>query len=241
MKLTKTIWTKLFAIGLGATMALGVGLTASKIADEVNAVNYAAEADFTLKSASNSAYNNSWDYGNWNLFGAANNSGGWAFMKFGGKSTTLATANPVYCRGQIASKAVSQIDVVTNAGNLTVGSVNSWGVDVYSDSSYTTLIDTVIGGTMTRLTAQTLSLIPSSAWPAGSYYDVFFNLTNTTTTNGIVWLNKIQFVEYVDVSKTLTDLDFTGTPTTTTYFEGDDFDSTGITVTATYSDTSDAD
>jgi len=117
MKLAKTIWTKLFAIGLGATMALGVGLTASKIADEVNAVNYAAEADFTLKSASHSNYGDSWTYGNWTLFGAANNNGGWAFMKFGGKSATLANANPVYCRGQIA-KAVSQIDVVTNSGTL---------------------------------------------------------------------------------------------------------------------------
>lgn len=241
MKLTKTIWTKLFAIGLGATMALGVGVTASKIADnEVQAVNYAAEADFTLKSASHSTYNDSWTYGNWELFGAANNDGGWAFMKFGGKKATLATANPVYCRGQVATKAVSQIDVVFNAGNLTVGTVNSWGVKVYSDS-YATLVDTVVGGAMTVKTAQTLSLIPSSAWDAGSYYEVFFNLANSTTKNGIVWVDKIQFVEEIDESKTLTDLDFTGTPTTTTYFEGDDFDSTGITVTATYSDTSDAD
>ncbi|MDD4154541.1 MAG: hypothetical protein PHT30_03925, partial [Bacilli bacterium] len=30
MKLSRTLWTKLLAVGLGATMALGVGLTASK-------------------------------------------------------------------------------------------------------------------------------------------------------------------------------------------------------------------
>jgi hypothetical protein len=242
MKLTKTIWTKLFAIGLGATMALGVGLTASKIADEVNAVNYAAEADFTLKSASHSNYGDSWTYGNWTLFGAANNNGGWAFMKFGGKSATLANANPVYCRGRIA-KAVSQIDVVTNSGTLPKAGmdVTQWGVHVYSDADYSTLIDTVIGGTMTKLNSETLSLIPASSWPAGSYYDVFFNLTNTSSTNGIIWLDKIQFVEHVDVGKTLTDLALTGTPETTIYDEGDDFDTTGITVTATYSDTSTSD
>jgi len=94
---------------------------------------------------------------------------------------------------------------------------------------------------MTKSTSETLSLIPASSWPAGSYYDVFFNLTNTSSTNGIIWLDKIQFVEYVDVGKTLTDLALTGTPETTIYDEGDDFDTTGITVTATYSDTSTSD
>ena len=134
------------------------------------------------------------------------------------KERHTCTANPVYCRGQVATKAVSQIDVVFNAGNLTAGTVNSWGVKVYSGSYTTaTLVDTVVGGAMTVKTAQTLSLIPSSAWDAGSYYEVFFNLANSTTKNGIVWVDKIQFVEEIDESKTLTDLDYSGTPTTTTY------------------------
>lgn len=236
------LFKKIALVAVGATMAIGVGvgIISSNSFFKTEAVNYAAEADFTLKSASHSAYGDAWTYGSWSLFGAANNNGGWAFMKFGGKNTTLATANPVYCRGQVATKAVSQIDVVFNAGNLTVGTVNSWGVKVYSDS-YATLVDTVVGGAMTVKTAQTLSLIPSSAWDAGSYYEVFFNLANSTTTNGIVWVDKIQFVEQIDVSKTLTDLDYTGIPETTTYNEGDDFDSTGITVTATYSDSSTSD
>lgn len=236
------LFKKIALVAVGATMAIGVGIgvVAGNSLVKTEAVNYAAEADFTLKSASHSAYGDAWTYGSWSLFGAANNNGGWAFMKFGGKNTTLATANPVYCRGQVATKSVSQVDVVFNAGNLTVGSVNSWGVKVYSDS-YTTLIDTVVGGTITAKTAQTLSLIPSSAWDAGNYYEVYFDLTNTTSTNGIIWVDKIQFVEQIDVSKTLTDLDFTGTPETTTYNEGDEFDSTGITVTATYSDSSTSD
>lgn len=236
------LFKKIALAAVGATMAIGVGVgvITSNSFVKTEAANYAAEADFTLKTANNSAYNSTWTYGNWELFGAANNNGGWAFMKFGGKKATLATANPVYCRGQVATKAVSQIDVVFNAGNLTVGTVNSWGVKVYSDS-YATLVDTVVGGAMTVKTAQTLSLIPSSAWDAGSYYEVFFNLANSTTTNGIVWVDKIQFVEQIDVSKTLTDLDYTGIPETTTYNEGDDFDSTGITVTATYSDASTSD
>lgn len=238
------LFKKIALVAVGATMAIGVGvgIISSNSFSKTEAVNYAAEADFTLKTANSSAYNSTWTYGSWTIFGAANNNGGWAFMKFGGKKATLADANPVYCRGQVATKAVSQIDVVFNAGNLTAGTVNSWGVKVYSGSYTTaTLVDTVVGGAMTKKTAQTLSLIPSSAWDAGSYYEVYFDLANTTTTNGIVWVDKIQFVEQIDVSKTLTDLDYTGIPETTTYNEGDDFDSTGITVTATYSDSSTSD
>lgn len=37
MNLSKSLWTKLITIGLGATMALGVGLTASKVAEGVQA------------------------------------------------------------------------------------------------------------------------------------------------------------------------------------------------------------
>ncbi|MCK9333358.1 MAG: hypothetical protein M0Q19_09355, partial [Candidatus Cloacimonetes bacterium] len=241
MKLLEKI--ALFYLGAALTIGVGVSLTDRTSLYKTEAVNYAAQADFTLKTSSHAAYGDSWVYGSWTMFGAANNNGGWAFMKFGGKSATLATANPVYCRGQVASKAVSQIDVVTNVGTLPKSGmgITQWGVHVYSDSGYSTLIDTVIGGTMTGLTAETLSLVPSSSWPADSYYEVFFNLTNTTTTNGIIWLDKIQFVEHVDISKTLTDLDYTGDPTTTTYFEGESFDSTGITVTALYSDNSTAD
>lgn len=234
----KKIIRKLFTPLAVLALAIGVGINLKLETDFINAqaINYAAEADFTLKSAKNSAYNNNWTYGSWELYGAANNNGGWAFMKFGGKNSTLATANPVYLRGQVPSKSVSQIDVVFNAGNLTVGSVNSWGVDVYSDSDYTNLVDSVLGGTMSKKTAQTLSLVPTSSWAPGLFYKVYFDLANTSSTNGIVWVDKIQFVENVDVSKTLTNLSFTGTPTKTTYFEGETFDPAGLTLTASFDD-----
>lgn len=37
MKLSKTLWTKLFAVGLGATMALGIGLTSAQVAQQAQA------------------------------------------------------------------------------------------------------------------------------------------------------------------------------------------------------------
>lgn len=218
-------------------------ITANRsVPEKVQAVNYAAEADFTKKTNSNSSYNSSWTYAtNWTIYGGANNNGGWEFIKFGGKKDTLANANPVYLRG-LVSKKVSQIDVVFNAGNLTVGSVSSWGVKVYSDSSYSTLVTSSLGGTMTKKTAATLSLTPSSGdyWAVNSYYEVYFDLVNTTTTNGIVWVDKIQFVEYPEASIDLSSLSFTGSPTKTVYFEGENFDPTGLTITATYTDSSTA-
>ncbi|NLB49587.1 MAG: hypothetical protein GX807_02070 [Erysipelotrichia bacterium] len=234
-----------FGIGLfGLVLALGAGAgIGSGSTEKALAVNYAATADFTTSTTKNAAYNNSWTYASdWTMYGAANNNGAWAFMKFGGKNTTLATANPVYTRGRVAGKNVSQVDVVFNSGNLTAGAINSWGVKIYSDSTYETQIGSVLGDAPEKKTAETISLVhPSSSyWPAGSYYEVYFYCANTTTKNGIVWVDKIQFVEYADTSKNLSSLAFSGTPTTSVYMEGDDFDSTGLTVTATYSDTSTA-
>ena len=152
--------------------------------------------DFTAKTANSSAYNSEWNYGTWKLFGAANNNGGWAFVKFGGKSTTLATTNPCWAKNVTGiTSPITKITLTTNAGNLTAGSVNVWGVLVYSDSARTTLIDSVAGGSMTKQTAESLNLLPtnSTSWPASSYYTVFFKMTNTTTTNGIVWADAIAF------------------------------------------------
>ncbi|HRR59031.1 MAG TPA: hypothetical protein P5073_05990 [Paludibacteraceae bacterium] len=155
--------------------------------------------DFTAKTANNANYNTEWSYGaDWTLFGAANNNGAWAFMKFGGKKETLATANPCWAKNatEIASP-ITKITVTTNVDNLKVAgsTVDVWGVLVYSDASRTTLIDSVVGGTMTRQVAESLDLLPTNgtSWPASSYYTVFFKMSNSTTTNGIAWIDAIAF------------------------------------------------
>jgi len=153
--------------------------------------------DFTAKTANSQSYNTEWSYGaDWTLFGAANNNGGWAFMKFGGKKETLAGANPCWAKNatEIASP-ITKITVTTNEGNLTVGTVDVWGVLVYSDASRTTLIDSVVGGTMTKQVAESLDLLPTNgtSWPASSYYTVFFKMSNTGSKNGIAWIDAIAF------------------------------------------------
>lgn len=61
MKLTKSLWTKLITISLGATMAFGVGLTASKIANEVKAaeeIAYSTGFESSESFSAGTVYNN---------------------------------------------------------------------------------------------------------------------------------------------------------------------------------------
>ena len=168
---------------------------------QVWATDPVLSADFTAKTAGSSSYKSEWTYGDFTIVNAANNNKGWAYMKFGGKSADISTYNPCYVVSPKVTVAISSIDVITNAGNLTKGSVNSWGVYVYSDADLTVEIDHVTGGTMTAQTAETLTLTPSNSatsWPKDSYYKVYFDLANTTTTNGVVWVDKINWYEYED-------------------------------------------
>jgi len=193
-------------------MAIAIGsaaiLSAQKEAKPVDAASSLyTTCDFTLKSANSSAYNNTWAYGtSWSVFGGANNGGGWAYVKFGGKSTTLATSNPTYVNNVSAmGSAISKVSISLIVGTLPTGSgVNSFGVKVYSDAARTTLIDTSSLSSLTKPTAPiAYDFAPSAAyqaanstieWPTASYYQVYFDCTNTSSTNnGIIWVDKVQF------------------------------------------------
>ena len=169
--------------------------------------------DFTTKSASGSSYTTTWNYGDFTIFGGANNNKGWAFVKMGGKSTNLESANPVYISSKQITSSISKVQVSVIAGSLAKSGmkVNSWGVYVYSDANMTNQVDYVAGGTITN-NAAVFELTPTSgsAWSANNYYKVSFDLANTTTTNGIIWLDKITFVEATETPDP-------GTPPATTY------------------------
>ena len=197
---------KLF-FALFAMLALGVG----------NAWGADVVCDFTTKSASGSSYTTKWNYGDFTIFGGANNSKGWAYVKMGGKNTNIASANPVYISSKQITSSISKVQVSVIAGSLAKSGmkVNSWGVYVYSDANMTNQVDYVSGGTITK-NAAVFELIPTSgsAWSANNYYKVSFDLANTSTTNGIIWLDKITFVEYLfNKSKSLnTSISFNNLP-----------------------------
>lgn len=151
--------------------------------------------DATGKKYGCSAYNSSLEYGNWTIVNGANNNKGWTYFKMGGKSATLSTANPcyIYTNTEVAEQ-IESIAVHIVAGSLpeSVMGVNSWGVYVYSDSDMKTQIDYVEGGDITKAEA-TFDFTPSAgkSWPKKSYFKVSWDLANTSTKNGIVWVDKI--------------------------------------------------
>ncbi|MCQ2076805.1 MAG: chitobiase/beta-hexosaminidase C-terminal domain-containing protein [Bacteroidaceae bacterium] len=203
--------------------------------------------NLTTKTAGTASYNTTTTYGDWKIVNGANNNKGWEYFKMGGKNTTISSANPCYIyysANSGVSKKVDKIKVHIASGSLSKSgmSVNSWGVYVYSDKDMTTQIDYVAGGTITKDAAD-FEFTPSSGktWSAGCYYKVSWDLANTTSTNGIVCVDKITLQSIDDTpSKTLTSIAISDTPTKMTYDAGEEFDPTGLTVTGTYDDESTA-
>jgi len=155
--------------------------------------------DFTKKSANHTAYTDSWVYDNdWTVFGGANNGGQWDYVKMGGRNTTISTANPVYVVNKSAFDCeIASVKVTFPAGSFSKSgmSCNNWGVKVYSDLACNNLLYTVNGGTIAK-TAQELTINAESgkSWSAGYAIQVYWNLANTSTSNGIVLVSKIEYI-----------------------------------------------
>ena len=153
------------------------------------------ECDLTSKTSGTSNYNVSTTYGDWTIVNGANNNKQWNYFKMGGKKATLTDANPCFIYSTVAaSSRVDKVTVHIPSGSLSKSgmSVNSWGVYVFSDKAMNTQVDYVAGGTITN-SEGTFDFTPSEGkvWSAGYYYKVSWNLANTTTTNGIVCVDKI--------------------------------------------------
>ena len=155
--------------------------------------------DFTKKSANHTAYTDSWVYDNdWTVFGGANNGGQWDYVKMGGKNTNIANANPVYVVNKSAFDCeIASVKVTFPAGSFSKSgmSCNNWGVKVYSDLACNNLLYTVNGGTISK-NAETLTVTPAAGqtWSAGYAIQVYWDLANTSTTNGIVLVSKIEYI-----------------------------------------------
>ena len=162
--------------------------------------------DFTTAASKHSNYNDTWTYDtDWSVFGGANNNGGWAYAKFGGRSTTLANANPVYVANQYAfGREIKAIRVTFPSGSFSKGgmSCNDWGVKVYSDLACTDLLYTVTGEAIAA-NGCTLTLTPEAGqvWKAGYGFRVYWNLANTSSTNGIVLVDKIEYLTDAEDSR----------------------------------------
>lgn len=204
-KLLKRLFTPLAVFTMAISLGVSVNAQNDLIGTEAASSIYTI-ADFTLKTANSTSYNSNWNYGSWSIYGAANNNGGWAYLKFGGKNTTLTNANPTYFNNTTKMESpISKINVSLLLGTLgTAGmGVTTWGVKVYSDNAMTTLIDeSSLTGLTKPSAAISYDFVPSTAyqnanstieWPINSFYKVYFDCTNTSGTNGIVWVDKVIF------------------------------------------------
>ena len=164
--------------------------------------------DFTTAASKHQNYNDKWTYDtDRDVYGGANNNGGWVYAKMGGKSATLASANPVYVVNNKAfGREIKQIRVTYPSGSFskTGMSANDWGAKVYSDLACTQLLYTVTGEAIdANGCVPTLKPEEGKPWEAGSVIMVYWNLANTSSTNGIVLVDKIEYLTASDDDRAL--------------------------------------
>ena len=248
MKLTKSLWTKLITVGLGATMAFGVGLTASKIADEVQAASQLLNSYNFLDggSSSNSAYAST-DLDT-NVSYAADNPGGtsgttaWeadyanlsmtSATRLGGKlESTVQTDNTTaWANIKTTFTFTPIIEKVEIIGVATFGTAGNT-TNLYLQSSTTGTTWTTQASTTTKSGTITFD---SLTIPTASYLRFGIALKASGTNSGIGFTG----IKVYKQSITLSSIAVTTPPTLTAYYAGDTFNRTGMVVTASFSDSS---
>ena len=203
------------ALGLSMAIGVGVGAASNRQFTRLDADEAAfATCDFTTKSyfPSSSGYTGTWDYGTYTVIHGNNNGtinshgSAWAYMKFGpkkAKAADNATVDDGYIKSGRIDSAITKIGIQIAASTVGDGGTTSsvtWGIGVYSDSGFTSQIASVALTSLTYKVADTYYLTPSlgGAWETNSYYQIQIHCTNNTTTNGLIWVEKIIFYHMSD-------------------------------------------
>lgn len=222
MKLSKPLWTKILTVSLGATMALGIGLTASKVAGDVRA-----------------------DASNWVLVTSVNDfvDGGEYLLTHSGTTSYLVPgaytgSNPVSAALNLATVAQNQAWTFDNVGT------GQW--QIFNGTNYLKIQTNTTGGLRTQAT------VPTSHFTiaAGTATNTFKFPTSSTGNRAIArytagsdWRSyantdvqsHLTVYKYTAVvGSPLASLSKSGTLQKTSYYAGDYFDPTGLTFTATY-------
>lgn len=214
MKLTKTLGTKLLAIGLGMVMTLGVGLTASRVASEVSATIYS----HTITARTWSAY------GNQTLTGVS-----WTAAATGGSYWGYDAT-----KGQQFGSSGSPAKPLTLSTSGISGTISSISIGTSGASSVAATIGVTVGGSAYGGAAKSITSSNATYTFTGSASgDIVF--TWTQTSSKALYLKTIS-IDYS--SKTLSSIAITTPPTKTAYFAGDTFNRAGMVVTASFSDSS---
>lgn len=204
-------------LGLGG---IGVAKAVSTAPFQTNAATVLSNSwDFTAKTTSASSYSTTWKYGSdCEIYGGANNSGGWAYIRTGGKSTAAGTSTSLTStyKSTVASTAVYS-QIVLTAANIASGSgftMNSITLTVASNKDFSTVIDTISG--VGVATSMTWSPTAGVTWASGSYYKLTFASTSTTTSNRGMDVQSVKFytegteIYPTDISVSLASATLTG-------------------------------
>lgn len=217
--------------------ALVVGSVSSVWAEETPIVS----ADFTIKTAKHSEYTDTWTYGDWSLTNCANNNGGWAYIRCGGKggsnATDTKTSSTVIQGTKKISTAIKEVKLLHNGKSNNNFTVNSLVLEVSSKSDFSVIENTItLTPTITKETAGTVTFNTGAPYAVNSYYRVTINWTVKGKSNYGLDVTKVEFYEDV-VSSPLTSIAVTGTYPTS-FYVNDEFSHEGAVVTATYEDAS---
>lgn len=156
--------------------------------------------DFTTKTGKNSNYTNTWSWGNWNLTGGANNNQGWAYVRFGGKSssgTTQVSKTSSIVRTSPVTSSVDYIQIEhlgINGKGSSSFEVSSIVLETSSDKDFTdiTTTTTVNDADLTSsTTTKSFKITPTTSIPANSYYRISINWSIKNTNNTGLDIEKI--------------------------------------------------
>lgn len=230
MNLTKSLWTKLITIGLSAAMALGVGLTASKVIDEVSA------ATSVVKFGS----------------GATNN---WTtnYQNLGSDYIGIATTSHY---AQVTSTNLFGSDLVLSSDLNVTFKLGTYGGTGQQGTFAVALLNSggsvlSVGTGLTNLTGSSESYaqgptngitVTKPANPSDiASVKVYLSNVGSITTSKYVRLQELTLTYTTAAAIVeLSSIAVTSQPSKKDYFNGDYFDPTDMVVTATYSNSSTA-
>ena len=197
-------------------------------------------ADFTAKTANHSAYTDTWTYGDWSLTKCANNNGGWAYIRCGGKGGSLNsstnTSATIIKGTKSITKAISEVKISHNGTNNAGISINSIVLDVSKKPDFSTIDDTeTLTPTISTSTAGTVSFKEDAPYATGSYYRITINWTVTGKSNYGLDVTKVEFYE-AEIS--VSSLSIITPPTKVRYEVGETLDMSGFVLDADGDDVS---
>lgn len=192
------LFTKIASLTLGLALAAGAGaFLGSRATEGVSASEaVAASCDLTDTSVKTTGYSKEHDLGNYLVYGGQNNNGGWAYYKFGAKKAN--SSDPVkvteaYVQGKTSiGEDVTKVEIILlscSTNNVTV----TWTVD-YSDEADFSSKQTIDKGSLTYKVAGSYYAAPTSGtFGTNKYFRVNFHIENNTTTNGVLFVTKVNF------------------------------------------------